>query len=309
MLYASSIGLAHAVGIHLKVHGYDDATSTILVTDGWEASVGTVVAHYHDTEYGEPPVTETMWDEELLEEVPIAWGPRPEYPVYEWTEYRAELPVSWLGRGISFSRDEEKWTSFKPFDGNTPDGEEQLIEIEQVELGEREIPNPDKWITAQGNRLRLGHWWNDDSRSVFSISSWDNANPWWPCTGMDIWASAANAYWRWNHPTDNGLGVSRVMCLDFHHRLSLIGRNNPSRTIVLDPDQGKILVDGYQLLNQLSGQNYFVPRSGNRVNLGIGTAVQYTVGYSHPGQLVVGKYNDVRANDQGVDHRRRSRSD
>ena len=174
---------AHGAGVYLKVNGYDDTTgqTTILVTNGFDAYVGSVVAHTHDSheerdqidtdpDTGEPIYGDwyTVWDE----------------PIY--TIYHASVPGEWLGLGFSFSSDGTGWTPFLPFVED--DETHEITAFDWNGLGQRATPSPNFNVTTQGNRINLGRWWGDASRPVFTLKSWDNDNMYWPCVGMDFTA-------------------------------------------------------------------------------------------------------------------------
>lgn len=283
MLFTAATACAE-IGLRLRVSGYEDvdAVSTILATDGVTAYVGTVSGHGHQTGWNDPqPIA---WD---AEGNPTEWDEGGEYFYGFWTEYRVLLPEGWLGRGVSFSRNGTAWTSFRLFNGNDPDTqEEQVVSIDELEWGQRTIPDPDSYVTEQGNRLRLGDWWSDENREVFSILSWDNDNASWPCIGMDIHASTANAYWRWFHPTDDGQATQMVMSVDPDHNLSLFGRSGG--LIVLEPETGRITINGRPVLAPDTTPGAMMT-SNTTLQIGAGTVVRSAA--SQSGQIVLGKYN------------------
>jgi hypothetical protein len=280
---------SNADGLRVRVSGYEDETqlTTIFATDGVDAYVGTVVGHGHETGWTIPEPTD--WD---FEGNAIAWTESVEYAYGHWTEYRVELPPSWLGRGVSFSRDGLAWTSFRLFNGTDPETGEQVIPVDEMEWGQRTVPNPDSYVTQQGNRLRLGNWWSDSSKEVFSILTWDNDNAAWPSIWMDIHASTANAYWRWFHPTDDGTATQVVMIVDPDHKLSLFGRSGG--LIVLEPETGGITINGKPVVTGGTTNNGGLISDGKSMRIGLGTVTR-TTGPGGAGQLVLGRNNRTDA--------------
>jgi hypothetical protein len=158
--------------------------------------------------------------------------------------------------------------------------------------------DPASYITEGGNTITIGRWWVDPQRTVFTLNVWDNAIPSWPCVGMDMTASTENAYWRWVHPG------SVAMELDYLHRLALTKRSNSAQRIILDPELGRITVNGAQVVTtanasaQLSSQ--FVSRRKEGLNLALTGGILRTTA-NQPPQIILGRFNETDSSD-GVDH-------
>lgn len=230
--------------------------------------------------------------------------------------YSVTLPDDWVGRSISVSWDGGlTYTALKPF---LADGAPMTFYSDAGDADE----NPADSISILSNNLLIGRWWNDHSKVLITLGAWDTGDPDWPAVGMDSMASTRNAYWRWMHLSADNAHAELAMDLDYLHRLTLHKRNGTSaQGIVIDPDAGKITVNGQQLLTTLgvgrtlSGGALMAVGDGasalalNSFALGAGStvisgaagafAVGNNVTASAAGQIVLGKYNDVSTDDSG----------
>jgi hypothetical protein len=295
--------LAHAKTLSITVTGIEDTarSTTLSVNNG----AFTIFAPPVDSGHSERDTE--VWDPNAPnpndpEGEPGAWVPAVE-EYGHWTQYRVDAPEAWTGQSVCFSLNGTQWSALYlvlEYPGDTPDGP-ALFEIDVESLGGNPFPsgtNPNTNITADGNVMRIGRWWNDAGRSVFNIHSWDNYSDSWPCVGMDIVASTDNAFWRWIHPG------AVAMELDFRHRLSLSGRTTGKR-IIIDPDGESITVNNRPLItsrnavSQLSTN--FVTKNHAGVNLGSNTNLPATSSPFGP-QLVLGRFNNTTTDADGVNH-------
>jgi hypothetical protein len=159
--------LSPAAEISVTVHAYDDQAGTTLlhVTEGIGEVTATRAEHDHDTEPGDPVYVG-------LDELdnPVYEYPNPVWTNC-WTTYRVSLPDGWIGRGISFLVEGMPgygWTSFRPLPGGSESYD--LVESD-FGGGGRPLPDPNAYLTQQGNRLLLGRWWSDSGRAVASLST------------------------------------------------------------------------------------------------------------------------------------------
>jgi len=252
--------LAHnlqAAQLTVTVHGiYDTATANFIASNGEtsvNASSATPVVDYH------------TWIENYYNEhgeYCYVTHTDPEAGT-ERTEYQITVPDTWVGRSLTFS-----WDSGQTFTGYAP-----LFESVASYWFQSYYGNSPFWWGGQNNtgpmevmsnRVLLGRWWNNSSRTLFALSTWDNADPNWPSMGMDFMASTPNTFWRWMHPSDNGVGVDIAMDLDHEHRLRLRPRNytaGSSVGITLDPLGGVITVNGQQLMTSNYANSTFASRN------------------------------------------------
>jgi hypothetical protein len=222
----------------------------------------------------------------------------------DWTDYVATIPDAWFSenRGMGFHVPGYGNTYYYPI--NSFLGSYQ-VDLEGTTFGTYHSPSQNP--SNAGNQLLLGHWWNS-TFAVAKLNTWDNENAYWPAVGIDFNASHKNAFWRWLRPIADNLGeMEVVMDIDYRHRLTLAKPLDPSQRIVLDPELGRITINGQPVLTaanagtQLASQ--FVRNLDARAALGSGTSLRDAEPADQQrGTLVLGKYNDNTTDNVSGNH-------
>jgi hypothetical protein len=289
--------IVEAIGISIYVSGIEDTQglTSVMVSNGLATVGATRVDSDHDEEIG------TDWVQTGIDEItgePIFEEQEVVHIVNRWTRYQADAPQFVMGQAATVCLNGSQWSALRLMNDPSDVAE---ISVDINELGGNPFPNntdPNTNISDLGNLLRIGKWWDNANRSVFTLRAWDNAFSEWPAVGLDSVASTENAYWRWIHPG------SIAMELDYLHRLTLRPNGN-GNTILLDPSLGQIVIGGVSVVTATNAPTLlgaqFIRRTPDGVNLGLQTQLRAQSG-SLPPQLVLGKYNDNRLNDVGVNH-------
>ncbi len=112
--------------------------------------------------------------------------------------------------------------------------------------------NPAASASLLGNNILIGRWRDQPSKVLFTLSTWDIGDPAWSAMGMDFMASAKDVFWRWIDPANDPTRAGITMDLDYLYRLTLRKRAGTfSQRLILDPELGKITVNGQQVLTAL----------------------------------------------------------
>jgi hypothetical protein len=348
ILSIMGMGTAFAVTLNIKVNGLAEGeipSATIIVHNGASSASAYFGYAGEDTEN----IT-TDNEDGTTTTVTVVTN--------RWATYSAGVGPEWTGRSICFSIEGTFWTALYPLLNDPSSYDLAKSQLENDPFPSENI-DPNHNFTIIGNTAPIGRWWQEADRSVFTLDVWDNANPGWPCVGIDTIASTSNAYWRWFRQG------SLAMQLDYLNRLTIRSRSNSANALILDPELGQILVNGnpilsnpasstlrsvalgYKTVAQGYGQTVVgvnnvavgsatnptdpqseifvigngtygvsgvpnqssnamsVKRNGNAMiagALGIGAGSVLGTSGNASGQLVVGKYNDLRTDDAGVNH-------
>jgi len=218
----------------------------------------------------------------------------------QWTNYRGAVPDSWVGQPVSFALNGQ-WS---PLRFIAPTNPSDYFIFDVAELGGNPFPqgqnNPHLNTRSLGNLNLLGGTWADINSAPFTLGTWDSPHPGFPCVGLELTASEANSFWRWNYPG------GKAMELDHLNRLHVFGRSGGRITI--DPSSG-IFFNGMHVLHQANAQAhlspFFIPRSQGGINLGHQTINPGPTAADGSAQIILGRFNDATIHPTtGVDRRK-----
>jgi hypothetical protein len=290
-----SLGVSNAgITLLITVNGtYDEAAETAITAHNGLTGIGGI---HNGTGiiWGDPiwvPTGEVDSDGNPIEEEIT-----PE--LYRCTYYQVTVPDSWIGNSVCFSVDGENWSALHLV--LTGHGT-QNFEFQNDQVGASPwsgtVNNPATNFSELGNLIAVGKLWNDSQQNAFNVTAWDNGISSWPAVGLDIRASAPNAYWRWMHYPGY-----IAMELDYLHRLTLRkpgpeGLGATGSRIVIDPNLNRIMIGDYPVLTTAGANTLYVSRSASGINMAYNGLVHSQSGMQP--QVVLGRYNDDRVNVQG----------